>query len=543
MSPVVPLESRAGWRFHFGKRYLRAMDFIRLCEAIGLYGCQEPELEEYERERWMFPAARMVMPTEYANAFWRWQLGSASELDCDERFLPSHRLDWALRYPVRMPGTGSGNVRHPIDEVWGRVDVLHRPRDEAHSPWHGYTVQMNLGAGPIRLSTATHFYHYWQIYELYQVRKRHKGMYGDNALLRSLDAPTSSMLEATSYFQHLQQTRRARQIEQLEPDEDGLVSLDQSQQQTLDRAAAQYAAETLQRCDLDEEALYTGLRGMMALHISYEEADRFRLAKSLEADLWRAVELIHFALDRPTEVIAGEAGTVGGCRRNYLELVFPNRREVARSKALRIMGNLVDEHNSEAPGFSMSESNLEQFMRYVEATNLAWFQYVMAELNTALFARHSWRTSETFLHLKGLASFPESFMKVIILNGADASARNTLLNQRNPGLGFVVCQVFGGSFSPLLNQYQTIGQNHWTADTPSDFAANSQHLISRITSAQTHESYLGANLALATLLRNFTSHYVVEDPQLLRGHYVRCVRAILSSGFAAWKAAQCIIRA
>lgn len=534
MSPVIPLDSRFGWFSNFGKRYLRLQDFVSLCQAVSLYGCGEYELEEYERERRMFPAARMVMPAEYASAFWGLQLQPSPVLEVDERFLPFHQLDWALRYGAAMPGTETGHPRHPIDEAWGSVDGLLRPRSEEYVRWEQYTIQIDTA----RMPTATHFYHYWQIYELYDVRRRHKGMYRDNVVLPRPDGAVFSLLEATSYFQHLYQLRRASETDQIQPDQDGMILLDQSQRQTLDQAAGQYAAETLQRYELNEAVLYAGLRGMMALHVAYEEADRFRLAEALKTDLWRAMQLVHFSLGSPTEAIAEQAGRVCGFVRNYLELLFPNRREQVRSKALRILRNLVDEHNAEAPDFLMSDSDLQELINYIEATDLAWFEYVMVELNTAFFASHSWRTAETFLHLKALASFPESFLKALILNEADPSTKTTLLNQPNPGLSFVIGQVFRASFSSLLHQYQTIGQNHWSAVTPTDFATNSQYLISRIASAQTQEGYVGANLALATLLRNFTSHHVVEDPQLLRGHYVRCVRAVLSSAFAAWKAAQ-----
>jgi hypothetical protein len=181
MSPILPLESHPAWR-NLGKRYLRLEDFISLCDAVGLYRCTEHELEECERERWMFPVARMIMPEEYARAFWMHMLGFTTKFEFDERFLPFHGLDWAIRYRIQASNDSKNwDLRHPIDRVWGQVDGLVRPVDEEHVPWESYTITLRINDREIRESTVTHFYHYWQIYELYQIRRFRKGMYQDNA--------------------------------------------------------------------------------------------------------------------------------------------------------------------------------------------------------------------------------------------------------------------------------------------------------------------------------------------------------------------------
>jgi hypothetical protein len=542
VSPILPLGSHPGWQ-RFGKRYLHFEDFIALCGAVGLHGCGRHELEEYERECWMFPVARMVMPDGCARAFWNHTLQPNVECEFDEEFLAYHKLDWAIRYNIQMPETQVLNLPHPIDTAWGHVGGLQHPIDEEYVPWDSYVIQIEIGGHNTDCPSATHFYHYWQIYELYEVRKRRKGMYKDNALLPGLGGPAHNdpqslfpMLDAISYFQHLYQSRRALMLEGLQSDDDGWISPTQTQQGELDQAAQQYAADTPRIYELDENALYSGLRRMMELHVRYEEADRVRLAEALKADVWRAVELIHFALGTPTEDIAVRAGRVGGYASNYLELLFPNRREEARNKALRILQNLGREHNVLAPNYSVSNNDLEKLLDYAESTDLAWFEFVMVELNRAHFALHSWRTAEAFLHLRALASFPESLMRTLVVRNGDATTQGDLRNQQNPGMGNLTCLVFRGIKPSILAQYQNA--KHWNAREAAEFEKNLQYLVSLISTASTEKVYLGANLALATLLRNFTSHLVVEDPQLLQGQYVRCVRAILSTVFSAWSVAK-----
>jgi len=62
-------------------------------------------------------------------------------------------------------------------------------------------------------------------------------------------------------------------------------------------------------------------------------------------------------------------------------------------------------------------------------------------------------------------------------------------------------------------------------------------LVAELPSEMTAE-ILAASLSLSTLLRNFTSHLLVENLGLSRNQYVRCVRAILTATFLTWKVAQ-----
>jgi hypothetical protein len=104
MSPILSLESHPDWRYTFGRRYLQLDRFVRLCEAVGLYQCTDIELEEYERERWLFPAARMVMPEEYARAYWHVYPGHLNPSELNDKSRPFYQLDEAIRFQIPIPG-------------------------------------------------------------------------------------------------------------------------------------------------------------------------------------------------------------------------------------------------------------------------------------------------------------------------------------------------------------------------------------------------------------------------------------------------------
>lgn len=528
------------YRHLHGKRYLPINDFIKLCNVVGLRGCNEYELENYEKSRLMFPAARVVMPDDYATAFWLHQLQQTPQFEFDEKHLSFRKLDWELRYQI--PHENEQDLRHPIDRSWG-TDGLERPIDKDFTSWDSYTVNIKFGDRSIREPTVTHFYHYWQIYELYYVRKNHSTMYGDNNHLMSFGNPNHNQvgelphfLEAISYYYALYSASYSKFFEGIQPNNDGIILLNQTQQNNLSQITQEIAANTTQLFTLDENSLYSGIRQMMQLHFCYEEAERFKLSLALKNDIWRFTELISSSIGTSAEEISRSAGHIGGYIGNYLEILFPNRRKAAREEAFRLLKHLLQEYSRHFPNTKLSDAELTDLLNYTETTSIAWFEYQIVELNKAFFERHSLHATVTFLHLKALSSFPEALMKVLIQNNGDQQTQQDLNNQRNPGMGTLVDLVFRNISPQILAHYHNT--MHWTARDSAEFSVNLSYLANSINSAASDDEYIGTNLALATLIRNFSSHIAVDDPTLLEGQYVLCLRSILVSTSSIWKAAQ-----
>src|SRR5574341_268977 len=533
------LENHTDWRY-FGKRYLFVDDFIRVCDLVGLRACNKYELESYESSQLMFPVARTVMPSEYATAFWTHQLTQDAKFEFNDDHLPFHNLDWELRYQIS--NQNDQDFRHPIDKSWG-LNGLEKPIDKDFIPWDSYTVDIQLGDRVVRESTVSHFYHYWQIYELYDVRKFHKGMYRDNNPLIQFGNPNHNetgelpyFFEAMSYFYVLYSANYSRFFDGLQPNKDGVILLDQNQQNNLTQTIQAVATETIRLFNLDEGSLYQGLRRMMELHFDYEAAERFKLSLALRKDIWRFAELINYSTDTSLEEVSRIAGPIGNYIGYYLEILFPNRRKAARDEAFQLLKHLLKEYTKNFPNTSLSDAELTNPLNYTETTSIAWFEYVIVELNKAFFDLHSWHATVTFLYLKALASLPETLMKVLIQNNGDQQSQQDLSNQRNPGMGTLINLVFRNTIPEILTHYQ--GTNHWEARDSAQFSANLAYLSNAINSATSEEEYIGTNLALATLIRNFSSHLVVDDPELLQGQYVLCLHAILVTVSSIWRTAE-----
>lgn len=367
------------WSMYMGKRFLRVNQFIDLCKEVGLHGVSSLELEEHERRGWMYPAARLIMPENYAQAFWNNQLTGA-EFEFDDVHNAYHELEMVLRYPTSNISPTETDLRHPIDKAWGNVEGLHNPKDETYQSWDSY----NVVVGSIPCDAATHFYHYWQVYELYQARREHKGMYQDytQQFPKSLEFGDIQALvpffDALSYFQQLYRSRYQQIVDPILPDADGYAAFDTQQQQDIEQSARDYATQTLAMYSLSESDLYNALKGMLFLHHCYEQSERHRLAEALKLDIWRMVELISFAFSTTPEAITDQIGYVGVgvSSQKTLEVLFPNRRKEVREKAKRILVSISKAYNKVAQNYQFSPQDVDELLNFVEATDLAVFEYV-----------------------------------------------------------------------------------------------------------------------------------------------------------------------
>lgn len=508
------------------KRYLELSEFVQLCKNVGLYGCTEAELEQYEYEKLMFPAARIVMPEKYAVGFWEYHTSSADQFMVEDEFASFHHLNWAIRYQYPMPTKKEkGDLRHPIDQVSGKIEGLVKPIEEEFIAWNNYKINFHSKRGDFTFPTAAHFYHDWQGYELYQIRRFYKRMYQDNApIISPSNLMTGNLhdlalfFDAVSYFQHLYQAHEDKILVPIQPNEDGFGIPSQVQQDELARAGKRYALSVLQNFGLNENLAFAHLKGVINLYKNYELAERIKLRNALKDDLWQMIEFMQFAFDTTSEEIAE--------RESYLWEIFPNRRLKTQLMAKRILSKFATEYNKFSPTFAISDDQIELFLNYVEHTELALFEYILVGLNNTHFTRHSWQSAEAFLHLKSLASFPESLMRNLLSKKERKEASAS-------GMGDLIQRLFDTkSTSRIWQGYTSIQKQCRSADTVSEFTQNSAYLTQ--VSTDSEYVFLGVSLSLATLLRNFTSHFLIENPSLLRGQYVRCIKAIVTTTFLVW---------
>ena len=516
---------------HYGQRYLSVRDFMEFCRSVGIHVTEETELEfYYEDNRRLCPVAK---PDDYLRS-------TAEGGDMPNQFSGSIKKE---------PGQ---SLAHPVDEAFDRLPESLDPRQTQFHPWDSH-VEV--------------FYHYWQVYELYQIR-RDKGLYAEEAFaVRCEDkwqfTPILYTVESTlfwnrpvaegdylglhddfdalSRFIYLYNQDRNRTFAPIQPNEDLIKSLSPGDYEQYKSRVMNIAKDISQQCELDEERLYAFMRKLMEMHYSYQQAERHKLADLMKRDIGSLMHMVEWITGQDSTHVAEKAGNLrrhlGGP--NYLETIFPNARAKARDKAAKILTLWAKRHYNPyvTTPFVMNDTNLDALVRYIDETDLAIFEYVLFTLNETWWdIPDSTQSAAMYFCIKNLAAFPEAFLREVY-NYRIASRAIKPISKFD--LYNYACSLFAKE-SSLQSFWKVIqdGYNNKCHDakTEHEFEQKFEHLRAKMD--QPHiggENYLGYCFLMAALVRNFTHHHLVaEDSSLFDNRYLRAIRAILSVVFFAW---------
>lgn len=532
---MEPVSKSLTWKLHYGKRYLNLNSFIDFCNVVGLVSHSMSEFEEYEQKEWMYPAARLIMPEDYAHAFWRYYYLNDENFLFDEIYLSHHELEIALR------NTDFQQLyfEHPIDKAWGELESLENPQMQQFRSWDKYKFSSDSS-----IEVATHFYNYWQIYELYQIRKKYKKCYQDYTrqlapLLEQGDVhKLAPFFDGMSYFQRRYRSCYYEITGEMSANNDGWVIFNEQQRQRIEQAGKDCALHTLVKYGFKEDELYTAIKGMIYLHSSYEQSEKYKLAETLKYDIGWIVKLVGYAFSSSTDEVSKRVGSVLTVTsgQKTLDVLFPNTKKTVREKARKILNRLMQTYNESTQSYIFLSRDIDELLNFVEKTDLAIFEYALVELNETYFNRTSWFASESFLRLKALASFPESLMRTLVHYYGDEKLKKRVEDQII-GLGKINELFFKEKYQTMWEEYENV-KKYRSASTASKFQGNVEYLLKDYDAIFSEDRFIGISLALTTLIRNFTSHQIVDKKELLNGQYVHCFRAILTIIFFIWKDAQ-----
>jgi hypothetical protein len=531
-----------GDRF-YGQRYLSVQNFMGFCRSVGVHVTKEAELEFYEEHRLLLPAARIINPDDYLHLI-------KGGHDIPDRYLALDRLLAQIHFPSFIERQPEQSLAHPIDEAFGTLPELVDPRQTQFHPWDSH-IEV--------------FYHYWQVYELYQIR-RDKGMYADTAfVLRHEDEwhftpghTTESTLlwkwpdaegdrlglhddfDALSRFIYLYNQERRRTFAPVEPNEDLIKSLAPDDYERYKSRVMNIAKDTSQQYGLDAECLYAFLRKLMEMHHTYQAAEKSKLADSIKTDIGLLMRMIAWITGQDFTYIAEKAGNL---RRypgpNYLETVFPNARAGAHDSAVKMLTLWAKDHYNPyvTTLFAVDDTNLDALASYIEKTDLAVFEYALLILNETW-----WDTSDSiqpatmYFCIKNLAALPEAFLREIyehrLASGAVQSVSKHDLYQ-------CACSLFARetNLSSLWRVIQSGYNSGYTAaKDQAEFIQKFEHLRAQMDlSGISNEDYLGYCFLMAVLVRNFTHHHQIEESShTFDNRYLRSIRSILSVVFFVW---------
>ena len=528
----------------YGTRYLEVRDFIRYCQKLNVK-VDEKELKYYEEKGIMLPVARVVLPEEYIKRMYECQHRSI-DMPCLHEWPEIDRLyDRPLVLLEDYAQLTDEKLVHPFDREFGRNPYLVRPDLNNYRPWDSYRVVVeHHGNYDIRESTATHYYSYWQVHQLYEIQK-YPDLYKNRFLIDNLPdefkkkhwIPRALNLElyrsfhgyahlfdALSFYITVYDRERKRTFAQI-PEQHGIRTLDTKQhQEYLDRLSA-HAKFVADKYGLKKHDLYSFLLHLLNLRSDYQRAERLKLADEIEKDIDFLTRFIAGVTGQSFNEIAEEVG-----KRNPLvkrEFRHLDRAVQVLDYARDTFERLMNDYNEEFPGFNISSSTeIDGLLKFIETSGLFIIPYAIFNTDKALNNPRAFRKTSLYMGMKNLATGLECLIREIAKKIPNATgSMDTLGNLINT------------VFKEWRNEFwkERGKRPHPTPTKPSEFIANVIGVYKDPLLDQKIQGHIIRVFLIAYWARNLTAHHYTLEDELYGDLYSKVYRAIYYAMLYTWK--------
>lgn len=532
----------------FKKRCLDLDQFLDVCKAVKLFQCDKDELEQYEKDGLLLPVARLILPADYRVARdskkYRNIEFSAEIMD---KYSALDKLYDSIP-PISPHFREEAEFPHPIDLVTEDIEQLIRPSEQEFVPWSDYETKTEI---PVYTKGVIHFYQPWQVFALYEIRTYEKNLYPCDLIgIHPRDLETGKISELTAYFEATSQFYFVRQalfyvyFDKMPTNDDGRSQLDEDTAALLEAKLVDLAQQLTSGKSLTKDNFIKAITGMCILHSHYTKVEKVTLAEVMKDEIWKAIRFCDFAFGLNSQEISDLVGAIHkrGREKPYIEAIFPDERKVKHENALSELGALSQNYNQNTPTWQINESEIEELLNFLEASDLAVFEYIIVQVKETHFNYNQWQVAEAFLQIKILASFLESFLRLVCKEGGktitDTDSLRNFMEKIVPNSAKPIWNKFEKCESNLRNNFTGKTFNANTSNFVSKFQLLRQVLPKKPNDTVPEEEYLGACLTIALLTRNFTSHHTVEQEDILQGRYTWLVRSVVNTIFLAWMIAR-----
>ena len=288
--------------FEYGHRYLAVDRFVSYCRSLNV-DFPRRKLEFCERERLLFPAARVEVPEGYVRYVFDVKHNPSNpyygrpQYELPDKWMAIHRLLDSIDFPVPHKDNGV----HVFDKRMGSRRYLATPCSQPFRDWSSYSTEAGrIADRVVEEPTARHYYHYWQVHQLAAIQK-----YMDYCCMKALAdvcdaiAPGEHRLyiemrlpkkrvadgdylgmnkgyDALSFFIRWIR-RKERDAFERGTQVDGGMRLSARQASALERASHQIAEDVCGRFGLSDDELLVFARQLLGLHDDYTREEKAKL--------------------------------------------------------------------------------------------------------------------------------------------------------------------------------------------------------------------------------------------------------------------------
>jgi len=532
--------------YGYGRRYLTANEFSSYCSDLNVHLRPfNSELELYEKEDVLLPVARVIKPEEYVIE--RKKLEQLPEVfsqrlpewDELERLLYSYETDLRID-PSKMTGV---DLCHPFDREFEHHNrFLIRPTLGDFKPWKSFRVRIGEKAGDgYKAETAVHYYHHWQVYQVYAIQKKYPVFAKHPEVFNCLNNSARDKMnhlwpcasdavstfngkalyfDALSFYIKMYMAEELRTFAAISASK-GIKQLNEEQLKSYQSRLKDHAMFVFQRYDLTISHLYQFLVEVLILRNEYQRDEHTKLANELEKDVVFLARFIAGVTKKSFDKIAEEVGKRSIFKQEFRHI---NRAIQVLDYARVTFKRLMRDYNKVFPGFNISVTEIDGLLKFIEESGLFIIPYTIFDTDEALNNPRAFRKTSLYMGMKNLTTGLECLIREIakkIPNSTGSMESLGKLIQR-------VFSVWHGDFErergkrPKPKQPCTFIQNIMDVYTDSLLDQQIQGHIIRV-------------FLIAYWARNLTAHHYTLEDDLYGNLYGRVYTAIYYAMLYTWK--------
>jgi len=523
---------------YWGHRYLSAHEFYLYCSDLSVkLDAFNRELEMYEKEGILFPIVRVIKPDQYVIE--RATLDRKPEA-CSQSLSEWEDLERLLNFSSKMQ-------LQPDEDLWLPFDIelehgnpfLHIPVKGKFKPWASFKAKLEP-QDPSRISysvpTAEHYYHYWQVHQVYQIQHKYPVFAKHSWLIEHLSKTVQDKIswykpnsedsvatlsgyfgcfDALSFYIHLANNQRKKTFASI-PLRHGVKRLNDQQLAAYESELARHAKFICSRYTINRDRLYQFLVFLLELQREYQDGERIKLANTLEGDIVFLAQLIRGVTGQEYLEIEQALGKISSLwtQRQFRHL---DRSLLVQDGVHDVLTHFLPEYNKDFPLNMLTEEEvgrLEQFlnMQGLFLTNYAIFDVQEIINNPRLFERTSF-----YIAVKNLTTGFECFLRELSM-----ISRNRSIDSKT--LYTLIVSIFIEWATAFQREH---GHKKRSA------GGDDVRYIDEVYTDPNLDNTL-KNLFITYMGRNLLAHkYSVEDD--LHDIYHRIYRAVIFSLFYSWK--------
>jgi len=515
------------------RKYLKADEFVNYCKKCNV-DVSISVLESYERVGLLFPIYRIVVPDEYVRAVfgykYRIPFDTNTPFDIDGKWQGIDELADALssyclpKTPYFEQVLENG---HPLDYAYRcKNRFLSKPSLDSFKPWEEYKIDAGTIDGyPIKEDTVEHYYSPWQIFLVDEINYMHtieenyisEQKKGWGILKKELHP--STLIEYSEPFQSVSNFRMM----------ESLIWLDMTfdlRQSTIEGELFRKIMTKIESIAKKEYEKYSHgewikfIRKLVERYDEYLEKEKAKLSYELKQFLSSSINIIMDATQKSFEEISNEYdGKFKGVRMQCLEnnivicpgrieKIFPDELKQAKDRALRVVENYIKELNEILPDDAKIDAKVKDELvdNIIGCSHEIIFSH-LHELQKLWFNREPHWRSSIWAHIRSFAISIESLGRMWF---------------KKDYLGNVLETAFKKDYTILR---ESLGKGIIDAKKPDEYKQKLTTIMEN--RKKGFKGICGHHLVIAHLTRNYLSHNVQFEPEMLGSLFVEVYKSLV----------------